>query len=76
LHWELIACWRIKDDLENRFSNVLGFVSYSPIWSSAAIYYGIADVDLTWLGNMYYLTYFTLAPFFIIPLEWRFDYCM
>lgn len=51
-------------------------MSYSPIWSNAALYYGIADVDLTWLGNMYYLTYFTLAPFFIIPLEWRFDYCM
>lgn len=49
-------------------------VSYSPIWSSAAIYYGISDQDLSWLGNMYYITFFTLAPLCIKPLEYRLDY--
>ncbi|KAM3140866.1 hypothetical protein pb186bvf_007093 [Paramecium bursaria] len=58
------------------FSNVLQFVSYSPIWANAAIYYNIQTQDLQWLGNMYYLTYFILSPLFIKPLMWRFDLLM
>jgi hypothetical protein len=47
-------------------------VSYSPIWLNAAVYYGIPDTELQWVGNMYYLTYLPLAPLCIPLLEKHF----
>ncbi|CAK78896.1 unnamed protein product (macronuclear) [Paramecium tetraurelia] len=54
-------------------ANVMQLVSYSPIWEQAAIYYGIPPQDLQWIGNMYYITFFVLAPFCIKPLLVRLD---
>ncbi|CAD8045748.1 unnamed protein product [Paramecium sonneborni] len=57
-------------------ANVMQLVSYSPIWEQAAIYYGIPSEDLQWIGNMYYITFFVLAPFCIKPLLVRLDISM
>ncbi|CAD8137584.1 unnamed protein product [Paramecium pentaurelia] len=57
-------------------ANVMQLVSYSPIWESAAIYYGIPPQDLQWIGNMNYITFFVLAPFCIKPLLVRLDISM
>lgn len=59
-----------------RFSNVLGFVSYSPISNNAALYYSISLNDLFWIGNMYYITFFVFGPLFIPFLEKRLDLCL
>ncbi|CAD8200040.1 unnamed protein product [Paramecium octaurelia] len=58
------------------FSNVLGFVSYSPISNNAALYYQISLNDLFWIGNMYYITFFVFGPLFIPLLEKRLDLCL
>ncbi|CAD8194433.1 unnamed protein product [Paramecium pentaurelia] len=58
------------------FSNVLGFVSYSPISNNAANYYQISLNDLFWIGNMYYITFFIFGPLFIPLLEKRLDLCL
>ncbi|CAD8114029.1 unnamed protein product [Paramecium sonneborni] len=58
------------------FSNVLGFVSYSPISNNAAFYYSISLNDLFWIGNMYYITFFIFGPLFIPLLEKRLDLCL
>lgn len=31
---------------------------------------------MQWFSNMYYITFFTLAPLCVKPVEWRFDYSM
>ncbi|CAD8118022.1 unnamed protein product [Paramecium sonneborni] len=58
------------------FSNVLGFVSYSPVWLNAAIYYDVEANDLYWIGNLYYITFFVFGPPFIPLLEKRLDLCL
>ncbi|CAD8095874.1 unnamed protein product [Paramecium primaurelia] len=63
-------------DFLHRFANVLGFVSYSPVWLNAAIYYDVEANDLYWIGNLYYITFFVFGPPFIPLLEKRLDLCL